>query len=338
MKIKSKEIAIVILIFTAIAFAGCSTEGTTALSPGDKVTFTVDSVSFTMVYIPGMSFKTGADDGGTAAVDNPYWIGETEVTYELWYAVRDWAENTASPAYTFANDGREGYGGTIGDEPTNQEPATTINWRDAMLWCNAATEWYNAKNGTSYTCAYYTDAAYNTPIRSVDDTGSITYPDPGGQDDPYVNPDATGFRMLSSDEWELAARYIDDANGNGNIEDSGEFYPGNYASGADAQYDATMGGSDIDGDSDIEYSADVAVFDVGSTAIVKSKSPNRMDLYDMSGNIWEWCFDWYTAGFYRVVRGGSCTYLANDLQVGSVGSYNTYDEINDIGFRLAMNK
>ncbi len=63
--------------------------------------------------------------------------------------------------------------------------------------------------------------------------------------------------MLTSDEWELAARYIDDANDDGDIEDANEYYPGNYASGADDAYDVTAT-SDYDGDGDTESTIDVA--------------------------------------------------------------------------------
>lgn len=52
-------------------------------------------------------------------------ISETEVTYELWR-----------------------------EDLSDQQPATAMNWRDAMVWCNALTEYYNAANGTSLACAF----------------------------------------------------------------------------------------------------------------------------------------------------------------------------------------
>lgn len=94
-------------------------------------------------------------------------MGETEVTYELWYEVYKWAttdtgdgkRSDCGDLYSFANKGREGNNGTIGALPTTakQEPVTLVNWRDTIVWCNALTEYYNANNGSgnrSYMCLY----------------------------------------------------------------------------------------------------------------------------------------------------------------------------------------
>jgi len=304
------------------------------------VTFTADSVSFNMAYIPGKSFKTGTDDlGGTATVTNDYWIGETEVTYELWSAVYEWAKNgtggaTGEGDYSFDNAGVMGDG--AGD--TNKHPVTTINWRDAMVFCNALTEYYNAKNGTSLDCVYYyDDSPYNTPIRdSLDDDSHATEgpgdytalvnPNAGGFDDPYVKSDADGFRLVISNEWELAARYIDYANSDGDIEDANEYYPGNYASGATADYnDAVATGA-------VAWYWDNSG---SSTHEVKEKNANALGLYDMSGNVWEWCFDWYTVGSTRMIRGGGWFDTANYMQVGLVGDFTPCSGNGNIGFRLA---
>ena len=74
--------------------------------------------------------------------DNNFWIAETPVTYELWYEVRAWAEGED---YSFANLGREGgdwLTGNIGGSPTGRrnEPVTTLNWYDSIVWCNALSE------------------------------------------------------------------------------------------------------------------------------------------------------------------------------------------------------
>lgn len=65
-----------------------------------------------------------------------YEMAQTEVTYELWNAVHTWA---FANGYTFANAGRKGSNGSGSD----QQPVTTVSWREAMVWCNALTEYCN---------------------------------------------------------------------------------------------------------------------------------------------------------------------------------------------------
>ena len=266
------------------------------------------TTAFNMVSVSGgLTFPTGLDDAGTATVTNAYQIGETEVTYELWYAVYTWATENG---YTFANAGVQGKDGG----GTNQHPVTTINLRDSMVWMNALTEYYNAQNGTSLVAVYTYGGSI---IRDSRDSNANAC-------DNVVAGATNGFRLLTSDEWELAARNINDANSDGDIQDAGEYYPGNYASGATADYN------------DSGATGLVAVYSAnsGSTAAVKSKNANALSLYDMSGNVWEWVFD--LTGSNRLGRGGSWVFSANYLRVGYVDGGSPPDsEFNQVGFRLA---
>ena len=284
---------------------------------GNNQSFTKGTLVFNMKYVPGGTFPTGTTDlGGNQTINTAYWMAETEVTYELWYTVRTWA---IANGYTLdANPGREGNDGTItagpGSVPTaaKQEPVTTINWREAMVWCNALTEYYNANNGADpdLDLVYYTDSGYTTPIRAATDSTTITWDSgstySGTEDEPYVKTTAKGFRLPGGMEWECAARYRGINTTNVvtgtviGVDFSAMIYKwtkGNSASGAATYYNDVTGDPNFAGkltnDSVAVYysywnGSGWASTGVSSTAAVKSKTTgyNALGLYDMSGNVW----------------------------------------------------
>ena len=129
------------------------------------------------------------------------------------------------------------------------------------------------------------------------------------------------FRLPTEAEWEYAAR--------GGSESGGYKYSGSNSIGEVAWYTDNSG---------------------SKTHTVGTKSPNELGIYDMSGNVWEWCQDWYgsyssgsqtnpqgpSSTSFRVLRGGSWGGSARGCRV-SIRDNIAPDYRNDhIGFRLVL--
>ena len=272
-----------------------------------------DSIELIMRYVPPKTFYTGFGLV-TSTVSTGYYMSETELFSQLMVVVLAWAgggsciPETGENCYTF-RAGRQGSieAGNANSSP--QHPTTLISWHDAVVFANAITEFYNARNES----APDLEPAYvigTDIIRTAPFTASDLAEVPG----------ATGFRLPTRSEWELAARYIDDNNNDGDITDPGEYYPGNYASGA----------RDADFPSEVAwYSANSA----GRTHEVKSKTPNALGLYDMSGNVREWSIT-LVNNTEAVHLGGSWNDDPDDLEVARSGRAIPTTMNTMTGFRL----
>jgi hypothetical protein len=125
---------------------------------------------------------------------------------------------------------------------------------------------------------------------------------------PEVNASANGYRLPGEAEWEFAAR--------GGVNTQNYEYSGSNDPDAVAWYSDNSG-----------Y----------VTHSVATKQANELGLSDMSGNIWEWCYDWYPGyeGTHRVNRGGGWYDDAGGCRVASRSSLDPSGTVNLIGFRVA---
>lgn len=145
------------------------------------------------------------------------------------------------------------------------------------------------------------------------------------------------FRLPSEAEWEYAAR--------GGRLSKGYEYAGSNDLNDVGWYWENSGDKPLSG----EWNWDKIEKNNGCTHPVGQKKANELGLYDMCGNVWEWCADWYgdyptsqqnnpkgpEKGVFRVLRGGSCYSLDYLGRLSNRSRLYPYLRLGDIGFRLA---
>ena len=274
-----------------------------------------------MVLIPAGSFAMGActnvgqESIGDAIPQHTvyvsaFYMDKYEVASNLWTDIYVWATNN-------------GYAMSVGLFKAPGHPVQNVNWYESLAWCNARSQrdgfapCYTNANGSVYTnsvSAFYGDCNWN----------------------------ADGYRLPTEAEWEKAAR-----GGVANMR-----FPW-----ADAQtirhgranYQADPASHFFDTSSTSGYHPTYATGDVPYTSPAGAFAPNGHGLYDMAGNVWEWCWDWYgstynsgssgndprgaASGSDRVIRGGCWGSLAGNCRSAYRNCFAPYNPSDSVGFR-----
>ncbi|MCX7001909.1 MAG: SUMF1/EgtB/PvdO family nonheme iron enzyme [bacterium] len=272
-------------------------------------------------YIAGGTFQMGNPYSGEGDADEvpthdvyirAFSMDTREVTSQQWYAVRNWA---LAHGYALDNWG-------AGKAATH--PVQAVNWYACVKWCNARSEMQGL------TPCYYTDASQSTVYKSgrVDVANSM------------VKWDANGYRLPTEAEWEKAARggavgmRFPWSNAN-NISNARANYLGDTAIAYDA---GPNGNNPLFTPGGIPYTSPVGYF-----------AANGYGLYDMAGNVREWCWDWYGSTYYtsspgndppgpesgesRVMHGGDWNHNAGYSRVANRFGSAPGDAYNHLGFR-----
>ena len=188
----------------------------------------------------------------------------------------------------------------IGGGSADNHPVRDICWYDALKWCNAKSEMDNLSPAYFVSGNVYRSGEFGSADSAY---SSIT-----------LNSTANGYRLPTQVEWEWAAR--------GGVLSQGFTYSGSNDVSVVAWY---------------QYNSSPvspAIFFSYGTHPVGQKQPNELGIFDMSGNVWELCWD-YDDESTRVSRGGSWMNSASDSSVdGYDPSHPDFRSFNN-GLRLA---
>ncbi len=198
---------------------------------------------------------------------------------------------------------------------TSTFPVETVSWFDAVEFCNKL----SARHGYP---------PYYSMSYAERDKGSITWAK-------VSRTGSNGYRLPTEAEWEYACR-------------AGTTTPNCYGTTLNCKM-ANVNDRDSYGTGSL-----LSGRELGRTTTVGSYQPNALGLFDMYGNVEEWCWDWYDEKVYsqclntiaidptgpisernRVARGGSASVDAEYVRSANRNSYSPEKRVNCIGFRLA---
>lgn len=192
-------------------------------------------------------------------------------------------------------------------------PVEMVSWYDAVEYCNQKSIKENLK-------PYYNIDKDNQDTNNHNENDNIKWT-------VTINEDANGYHLPTEAEWEYAA--------SGGQKSLDYTYSGSNNPDEVAWYWKNAGDNVLTGD----WSWPAIENNRNQTQKVGTQKPNELGIYDMSGNVREWCWDWYsdsesTDHSWRVVKGGGWIGGVNNNEISFQGKFDANGYGPDQGFRI----
>lgn len=192
-----------------------------------------------------------------------------------------------------------------------------VSWYDSVTYCNLR----SLKEGL--------EPYYNIDQETFDSENICEYDNQKWT--VTINQQANGYRLPTVEEWEYAA--------SGGSQSKGTKFSGSENADEVAWHWQNAGNQYLEGD----WNWNKIESNNNKTHPIKAKKPNELGLYDMSGNVREWCFDWYAdienpTGIYRAWKGGGIIGDVRCCETNYRGKFEPTGVGNDQGLRVCKNK